>query len=66
MKNIFRSQALDGFRGLGCILVLLGHTHRHGVTILPGAVISMDLFFTLSGFLITGVLMSEWVATGAI
>lgn len=55
-----RNLALDGFRGLGCLLVMLGHTQRNTFTILPGAVVSMDLFFTLSGFLITGILYSEW------
>lgn len=58
--SLGRNPALDGFRGLGCLLVMLGHTQWAGVTILPGAVIAMDLFFVLSGFLICGLLISEW------
>jgi peptidoglycan/LPS O-acetylase OafA/YrhL len=65
-KVSYRNKALDGFRGLGCILVLIGHTHWNGSTILPGAVVALDLFFVLSGFLITGVLLSEVEKTGSL
>ncbi len=65
-QKYYRNKALDGFRGIGCILVLLGHTQWKGSTILPGAVISMDLFFVLSGFLITGLLLSEFEKTSQI
>lgn len=65
-KKGFRSPALDGFRGLGCLLVLLGHTQWNGGTILPGAVVAMDLFFVLSGFLITGLLLAEYKKTDSI
>lgn len=59
--------ALDGFRGFGCLLVLLGHTQwTDKKTILPGALTAMDLFFVLSGFLITGILISEERKTGTI
>lgn len=58
-----RNTALDGFRGLGCILVLLGHTQWNKGTILPGAVVSMDLFFVMSGFLITNLLLNEFYKT---
>lgn len=63
-KNLFRNPALDGFRGLGCLLVMLGHTQwTDKKTILPGALTAMDLFFVLSGFLITGLLMAEYQKT---
>lgn len=59
-KNLFRHPALDGFRGIGCLLVMLGHTQwTDKKTILPGALTAMDLFFVLSGFLITGLLIAE-------
>lgn len=65
-SNLHRNRALDGFRGLGCLLVLFGHTQWQGGTILPGAVVAMDLFFVLSGFLITGIIMSEYDKTKSI
>ncbi len=65
-EKSYRNQALDGFRGLGCLLVLFGHTQWNKGTILPGAVVAMDLFFVLSGFLITGLLLSEFKKTGSI
>lgn len=64
--SLGRLSSLDGFRGLGCLLVMLGHTQWAGVTVLPGAVIAMDLFFVLSGFLICGLLISEWNKKGRI
>jgi peptidoglycan/LPS O-acetylase OafA/YrhL len=63
-KQLLRNPALDGFRGIGCLLVLLGHTQwTDQKTILPGALTAMDLFFVLSGFLITGLLMAEFEKT---
>ena len=49
--------ALDGVRGVLAIYVLLYHA---GVTWVPGAILSMDVFFALSGFLITSLLVVEW------
>ncbi|OUR95371.1 hypothetical protein A9Q84_16170 [Halobacteriovorax marinus] len=65
-KPSYRNKALDGLRGLGCLLVLIGHTQWNSVTILPGAVIAMDIFFVLSGFLITGLIINEKDKTGSI
>jgi peptidoglycan/LPS O-acetylase OafA/YrhL len=66
-KNLFRYPALDGFRGIGCLLVMLGHTQwTDKKTILPGALTAMDLFFVLSGFLITGLLIAEHERTKTI
>jgi peptidoglycan/LPS O-acetylase OafA/YrhL len=66
-KNQFhRNEALDGYRGFGCLLVMLGHTQWHGRTILPGAMAAMDLFFVLSGFLIGGLLLAELRKTNTI
>ncbi len=66
-KNLLRNPALDGFRGFGCLLVMLGHTQwMDKKTILPGALTAMDLFFVLSGFLITGLLIAEFQKTNTI
>jgi peptidoglycan/LPS O-acetylase OafA/YrhL len=65
-KKLKRREGLDGFRGFGCLLVMLGHTQWQGKMILPGALVAMDLFFVLSGFLIGSLLLSELRKTGTI
>lgn len=47
--------ALDGLRGVAVIGVLLFHDER-----LTGGFLGVDLFFALSGMLITGLLIEEW------
>lgn len=56
-------KSLDGVRGLAIVFVLLSH-----VSSLPfgGGFIGVDLFFVLSGFLITTLLLEEERATGTI
>jgi peptidoglycan/LPS O-acetylase OafA/YrhL len=48
--------AFDGMRGIGLVAVLLYHG---GYTVLPGAFFSISMFFTLSGFLITMLMIKE-------
>ena len=49
--------ALDGLRALAVLGVMMYHG---GVPILGGGFLTIDVFFVLSGFLITSLLVGEW------
>jgi peptidoglycan/LPS O-acetylase OafA/YrhL len=54
--------AYDGVRALA-VLAVLGN---HGRTHLTGGFVGVDVFFVLSGFLITSLLLEEWTTSGSI
>ena len=51
--------ALDGMRALAVLAVLFYHARFRW---LPGGFLGVSAFFTLSGFLITSLLLREWVS----
>src|SRR5690606_29434865 len=53
----------DGIRGAALVLMLLGH---HGWSVIPGAIFTVSMFFTLSGFLIATLMLSEWSRSGRV
>lgn len=60
------SPALTGLRGVGVLLVIWLHATFGTHWSLPGGFLGVDLFFVLSGFLITRLLVSEHAAQGRI
>ena len=54
-------QDLEGLRGVAILLVVLFHA---GVSGLAGGFVGVDVFFVLSGFFITRLLVSEFSDTG--
>lgn len=55
--------ALDGLRGIAVAAVVIYHVWPNA---LPGGWLGVDLFFVLSGFLITTLLTTEWARWGSI
>ncbi len=59
--------ALNGLRGFAILLVLGNHIPlRRYQSLLPAGFVGVDVFFVLSGFLITTLLLQEFNATGVI
>src|SRR5215208_5646334 len=54
---------IEGLRGVAILLVVLFHA---GVPRLAGGFVGVDVFFVLSGFFITGLLLRELARTGEV
>ncbi|SIS92628.1 acyltransferase family protein [Alicyclobacillus vulcanalis] len=54
---------LDGLRALAVLAVIAYHVNWSGA---PGGLLGVQVFFVLSGYLITDLLVSEWRTTGRI
>lgn len=63
VRTLPHRPALDGLRGLAVAAVLVYHLEPD---LLPGGFLGVSLFFTLSGFLITNLLLAEWRRRGSI
>ena len=64
-----RNQSLDVLRGIAVLLVIVSHysgTLPRPSALLETGWVGVDLFFVLSGFLISGLLFSEFAKTGTI
>src|ERR1700739_5015033 len=60
-RRLGRRPVLDWLRGVAILLVMLMHT-----SVLPNGYVGVDLFFALSGFLITTLLYEEFDRAGRI
>ncbi|MDX3457382.1 acyltransferase [Streptomyces sp. ME02-8801-2C] len=58
-----RVAGLDGLRTVAVVLVIVYHVAPGA---LPGGSVAVDVFFTLSGFVITRLLIAEYARTGGI
>ena len=62
-KHLAYAPGLDGVRAIAVTAVVVFHL---GATWLTGGFLGVDVFFTLSGFLITSILLTEFYARGRI
>jgi len=63
MKSLGHEPALDGLRAMAVMAVVLFHAVPHE---LPGGFLGVDVFFALSGYLITRLLLNEHATRGRI
>lgn len=62
MNNSHFRKDIQGLRGIAVIAVILFHFNE----ILPGGFLGVDIFFVISGYVITGSLQKNWEMTGKI
>ncbi len=62
-KRLTYLPGLDGMRAVAVIAVMLFHAQPGWV---PGGFLGVEVFFVISGFLITSILLGEWRNHGGI
>jgi peptidoglycan/LPS O-acetylase OafA/YrhL len=63
LRSIGHLRGLDGLRAVAVLAVVIYHAGLGG---LPGGFLGVEVFFVISGFLITAILLAEHRATGRI
>jgi peptidoglycan/LPS O-acetylase OafA/YrhL len=66
LQRFVRPRHRDDIQGLRAVAVLLVALSHGGVGFLKGGYVGVDVFFVLSGFLITQLLLSEAVQRGSV
>jgi peptidoglycan/LPS O-acetylase OafA/YrhL len=61
-----RNQQLDALRGIAVLLVLFHHLPARETSWFEGGWTGVDLFFVLSGFLVSGLLFRDYLKTGSV
>jgi len=62
-RTLFYRSDIQGLRAIAIILVILAHGE---ISFFRGGFVGVDVFFVLSGYLITGLLLSEYESSGNI
>ena len=63
MSALNYRKEIDGLRAVAVAAVVLYHVDAR---LLPGGCVGVDVFFVISGYLITSLLRAEWLDTGRI
>ena len=70
VRSLGQVRGFDGLRGVGVLIVFVSHLEvilpLPTLLVIPGGTVSLDLFFVLSGFLITALLLREQARYGRI
>ena len=70
VRSLGQIRGFDGIRGVAVLIVFVSHMEvilpLPTLLVIPGGTVSLDMFFVLSGFLITALLLREQARYGMI